>query len=308
MQSILRKDYRELAGLLIASLSLRIFLELEGVEARKLPKYQTISDWVRGISKETFEEINQKLIIGEGGAKLEMGLKKWRSDATVVESNIHYPTDSGLLNDGLRWMHRWIERLREELKTLSRMDDVKLTFENGHLIYLEILKFKGIGKNQKKARKKSYRKLIKRTEQIMWHFQRHVDEGKKLCLFYGIGFTELEMITCYAKYSEMLEEWERLKPLLEKALEQAKLRVLKGKKIAREDKLLSLWEEHSQVIVRGKAGKPCEFGHKVTFWESEEGMMLCGDIYKEGNPNESQVLEKELERLTQKGYVFEHLS
>ncbi len=307
-QCVLRKDYRELAALLIDSKALRRFLEIEQVEAKHLPSFQTISGWIKALPKDLLEAINQHLLIREGSENLEMGLTKWRSDATVVESNIHYPTDSALLRDGLRWMHRWLERMREELGILSRMDAEELTYENAHRIYLEILKFKGPGKKKAKARKKSYRKLLKWTIQIMEHFQRHVDKGMELGLFSGIGFSELEMIVSYAKYSSMLEEWERLKPLIEKACEQARRRVLKGEKIPSQDKLLSLWEEHSRVIVRGKAGKPCEFGHKITLWESEEGMLVCGGIYYEGNPCESQILEGELERLSRKGYVFEHLS
>lgn len=276
--------------------------------AKDLPGFQTISGWVRALPEGLLEAVNQHLVIVEGAEKLGMEMTRWRSDATVAESNIHYPTDSALLRDGLRWMHRWIERMREELGILSRMDTDKLTYESGHRIYLEIIKFKGPGRKKEKARKKSYRKLLARTEDIMGHFQRHVDKGMERGLYSGMGFSELEMIASYARYRSMLEEWERLKPLIEKSCEQAKRRVLNGEKIPSQDKLLSLWEEHSRVIVRGKSGKPCEFGHKVTLWESEEGMMVCGGIYYEGNPCESKILEGELERLSRKGYVFNYLS
>jgi IS5 family transposase len=82
----------------------------------------------------------------------------------------------------------------------------------------------------------------------------------------------------------MLEEWGRLEPLIEKAIGQARQRVLKGNVICNEDKLLSLWEEHTQVIVRGKVGKSAEFGHKVTIWENQAGRLICGGIYPKGNP------------------------
>lgn len=307
-QCVLRKDYRELAALLIDSKALRRFLEIEQVEGKNLPRFQVISDWVRAIPEQLLEAINQHLMIKEGKDNLGMNLEKWRSDATVVESNIHYPTDSALLRDGLRWMHRWIKRMREDLGILSRMDTETLTYESGHRLYLEILKFRGFGRKKAKARKKSYRKLLNRTRQMMFHFQRHVEKGKELGVLSGIGFSDLEMIVSYAKYQEMLKEWERLKPLIEKACDQAERRVLKCEEIASSDKLLSLWEDHSRIIIRGKAGRQCEFGHKITLWESEEGMIVCGGIYKEGNPGESKILEGELARLSREGYVFNHLS
>ncbi len=308
LECLMRKDYREMQALLTDSKALRAFLEIEEVVAEKLPCFQQIGEWVKAIPEEYYEELNNQLVTKEGGEKLGLGLSKWRSDATVVESNIHYPTDSALLRDGLNWMTRWLGRMREEIGIKNRMEVGALLSEIGQKIYLEIVKFKGPGKKKKKARKKGYRKLIKMTEQIKEHFGRHIEKGKSLGLFRGLGLSDLEMVAGYAKYSTMLEEWDRLRPLIEKAIEQARKRVLRGEKIPNEDKLLSLWEDHSSVIVRGKSGKPCEFGHKVTFWESAEGLLVCGDIYKKGNPIESQVLAQELKKLSQKGYVFNALS
>lgn len=62
------------------------------------------------------------------------------------------------------------------------------------------------------------------------------------------------------------------------------------------------------MIVRGKAGKPAEFGHKVTFWESREGMLVCGGIYETGNPSGSQILRAELEQLKAHGLVLASIS
>ncbi len=292
VQCITRKDYRELAALIRDSEALKHFLEIKGVPDANLPEFQTISGWIKKLPPEFFEEINWHLVKKEGKENLEMDLEDWRADATVVESNIHYPTDSALLNDALRWMFRWIEQMREDLGIKSRMNIEELTFKKAKKIYLLILKIKGFKPKQKKQRKKMYRELIELTEQIMMHFERHVEKGRK-----GEIFCAIESPLDYAKFVGMLEEWDRLKPLIEQAIDQAKKRVLKGKKIENDDKLLSLWEEHTRVIIRGKSGVPCEFGHKITLWESAEGLILCGDVYKEGNPSESKVIEDEIKEL-----------
>jgi hypothetical protein len=316
-QCVLGKDYRELAYLLVDSKALRQFLEIEYVEEQALPKFTTLNGWMNALPVSFLEEVNLEISLRRGEKKQEaekpelekpevekpiaVELKQWRSDASCVESNIHYPTDSSLLRDGLRWMYRWIERMREELGIRARLDSQEMSWEKGHRLYLEIVKLAKCQK--KKERKKSYRRLIQHTERVVGHFRGHVRKGGK-----SGAFERIENPVQYARFRMMLEEWERLEPLIEKAIGQARQRVLKGNVIRNEDKLLSLWEEHTQVIVRGKVGKSAEFGHKVTIWENQAGMLICGGIYPKGNPSESQLLAAELKQLTAKGLEIKSVS
>ena len=316
-QCVLGKDYRELAYLLVDSKALRQFLEIEYVEEQALPKFTTLNGWMNALPVSFLEEVNLEISLRRGEKKQEaekpelekpevekpiaVELKQWRSDASCVESNIHYPTDSSLLRDGLRWMYRWIERMREELGICARLDSQEMSWEKGHRLYLEIVKLAKCQK--KKERKKSYRRLIQHTERVVGHFRGHVRKGGK-----SGAFERIENPVQYARFRMMLEEWGRLEPLIEKAIGQARQRVLKGNVIRNEDKLLSLWEEHTQVIVRGKVGKSAEFGHKVTIWENQAGMLICGGIYPKGNPSESQLLAAELKQLTAKGLVIKSVS
>lgn len=316
-QCVLGKDYRELAYLLVDSKALRQFLEIEYVEEQALPKFTTLNGWMNALPVSFLEEVNLEISLRRGEKKQEaekpelekpevekpiaVELKQWRSDASCVESNIHYPTDSSLLRDGLRWMYRWIERMREELGIYARLDSQEMSWEKGHRLYLEIVKLAKCQK--KKERKKSYRRLIQHTERVVGHFRGHVRKGGK-----SGAFERIENPVQYARFRMMLEEWGRLEPLIEKAIGQARQRVLKGNVIRNEDKLLSLWEEHTQVIVRGKVGKPAEFGHKVTIWENQAGRLICGGIYPKGNPGESQLLAAELKQLTAKGLEIKSVS
>jgi IS5 family transposase len=301
-QGVLRKDYRELAALLRDSLGLRRYLEIEYVQPEGLPSFQTLADWMKALPPEFLEEVNLGLLALQqqeaqqraAASRQELPEPAWRSDGTCVESNIHYPTDSSLLRDGLRWMYRWILRMREELEVRARMNSAEMCWEAGHRIYLEIVRLKG--RAIRKDLKKKYRALIQHTERVVGHFEGHLKKAARL----GV-FEKMEDPLQYARFRGMQEEWGRLRPLLEKALEQAERRVLKGETLSSQDKLLSLWEEHSRVIVRGKIGRPVEFGHKVTLWENQDGMQLCGGIYKDGNPPESQVFPAELERLRKRG-------
>lgn len=320
-QCVLGKDYRELAYLLVDSKALRQFLEIEYVEEQALPKFTTLNGWMNALPVSFLEEVNLAISLRRGEKKQEVErpevekpeekkeeekpiaveLKQWRSDASCVESNIHYPTASSLLRDGLRWMYRWIERMREELGICARLDSQEMSWEKGHRLYLEIVKLAKCQK--KKERKQSYRRLIQHTERVVGHFKGPVRKGGK-----SGAFERIENPVQFARFRMMLEGWERLEPLIEKAMGQARQRVLKEKVICNEDKLLSLWEEPTQVIVRGKVGKSAEFGHKVTIWENQAGMLICGGIYPKGNPSESQLLAAELKQLTAKGLVIKSVS
>lgn len=300
-QSVLRKDYRELAALLRDSLGLRQFLEIEHMKDQQLPAFQTLAGWIQALPPEFLEEVNVAVVKQQAGRPAGMELTGWRSDATCVESNIHYPTDSALLRDGLRWMYRWIGRMREELGIRARMNTAELSWEKGHRVYLEIVKLRG-GRSRKEQ-KKIYRRLLKHTGRVVGHFQGHLRKGQQTG-----AFERIENVVQWARFRAMREEWERLGPLIDQARQQARRRVLKGERIANDDKLLSLWEEHSRVIMRGKQGRPVEFGHKVTIWESREGMLLCGGIYQQGNPAESQIVAAELEQMKLKGLRVESLT
>ena len=200
-QCVLGKDYRELAYLLVDSKALRQFLEIEYVEEQALPKFTTLNGWINALPVSFLEEVNLAISLRRG-EKQEVGrpeverpevekpeekkeeekpiaveLKQWRSDASCVESNIHYPTDSSLLRDGLRWMYRWIERMREELGIYARLDSQEMSWAKGHRLYLEIVKLAKCQK--KKERKKSYRRLIQHTERVVGHFRGHVRKGGK---------------------------------------------------------------------------------------------------------------------------------
>jgi hypothetical protein len=163
------------------------------VEEQALPKFTTLNGWRNALPVSFLEEVNLEISLRRGEKKQEaekpelekpevekpiaVELKQWRSEASCVESNIHYPTDSSLLRDGLRWMYRWIERMREELGICARLDSQEMSWEKGHRLYLEIVKLAKCQK--KKERKKSYRRLIQPTERVVGHFKGHVRKGGK---------------------------------------------------------------------------------------------------------------------------------
>jgi IS5 family transposase len=92
----------------------------------------------------------------------------------------------------------------------------------------------------------------------------------------------------------LAEEIEHLEGLVERVVEQTERRVLKGESLAAGEKLVSLFEEHTAIIARGKASKKTEFGRKV-WLEEAEGGIISGYRVLEGNPSDEQQLLPSLE-------------
>jgi IS5 family transposase len=175
--------------------------------------------------------------------------EKQRMDTTVYETNIHYPTDSSLLWDSFRTVARLVRNLQSELPQL----------ELHHRFHDKKVKrlFTYIGRNasstskatQKKV-KQQYRQLIERVGWI-----HRVGQGA-LQKAQAIGY--------------VVPELSHYLPLVEKIVEQANKRVLQGLTVPADEKLYSLFEEHTELIQRGKARKAVEFGHKLLISQTNE--------------------------------------
>jgi IS5 family transposase len=175
--------------------------------------------------------------------------EKQRMDTTVYETNIHYPTDSSLLWDSFRTLARVVRIVQKELPQLGldhRFHDKKVK---------KLVTF--IARNASSKSKKTQRK-VKHTyatliQRVFW--------------ILGIG-RQVESRLIQAGYT--VEELSHYLPLVSRIVDQADRRVLKGETLPPDEKLYSLFEEHTELIVRGKAGKPIEFGHKILVAQTGE--------------------------------------
>ena len=175
--------------------------------------------------------------------------EKLRLDTTVYEANIHYPTDSSLLWDSFRTLARLLQQIQQELPqlALNHRFHVKKVKKLAYFIARN-----GGSKNKNKRRrvKSTYRKLIERVSWI-------AEVARK-------GLNVLEAAGCEA---ELLAHYI---PIVERIISQAEQRVFQGVMLAADEKVYSLFEEHTELLKRGKAGKPIEFGHKVLIAQTGE--------------------------------------
>ena len=197
--------------------------------------------------------------------------RRLRSDTTVVESNIHYPTDSSLLGDGIRVLSSGLARIAAQCKSgalevVNHARSVKYRL-------LEISRAaKSLTRTNQRRMQKSYEKLLGLTRQVVRQAGKVSQRWKK---------GKLPVVGSVASVQTQMARLQHFLPLVEQVIKQTKERVFGGNRHAA-DKVLSLFEPHSQVIRKGKAHKPNEFGRLVRLDEVENGM-VSGYQVLEGN-------------------------
>ena len=200
------------------------------------------------LSAETLQAMNQMLIQYAVQEKKISG-EKQRMDSTVYETNIHYPTDSSLLWDSFRTLSRLLRDIQKELPQLNlhhRYHDKKVKKLYTYISRSASSKSKRTSRRVKKA----YRGLIGRVRWIH-HVGRDIAVQAR-----SVGYHVDELV--------------HYLPLVEQIIDQSDKRVLQGISLPPDEKLYSLFEEHTELIIRGKAGKPIEFGHKILLAQTGE--------------------------------------
>lgn len=261
-------DLRELQERVADGYSLRTFTHFY---SGRVPNHRTFNRNFNRLQPETIRRLNDAVV----DAAVEMRLAdigKIRTDTTVVETNIHFPTDSGLLWDVVRVHTRLIKQLRDELGEMLRCDFSDRS-RRARRRMQEISRMTGRQRSRQQIRK--YRDLIQVTEEVMQKAAVHVAEAKPLV-------DRLDPMQG-AIVNSLVTQIEEFHGLGQRAVDQTRRRIVGGEQVPVAEKLFSIFEPHTDLIVRGKARKPVEFGHKVRLVESGNGLITDYEILK-GNP------------------------
>ena len=251
---------------------------------QRVPDHSTLNDLECLIRGPTQHQINERLLVLAQSFHLTQG-DKLRLDARVTETNICYPTDSGLLVDGVRLLSRW---LKFAAPLLSRK-----------------LREAGACRNRVRSARRRAR-MIRQWSRSTPKQERHQQVRKEaLTHLYGellqIARTTLEQASQAAeqlgeqknnRISEgLVLQFNQLRPLIERVIDQATRRVLQGETVPAQEKVASLWEPHTQIIRRGKPPPhETEFGHKVNYAEVEHGLISDWQVIGQGNPPDAEML------------------
>jgi IS5 family transposase len=263
-------SYGETEQFVSDSLVLRQFCRLYLEPA---PDDSTLIRWAGLIGPATVEKLNQHIVALAHQLKVTRG-RKLRTDGTVVETNIHQPTDSGLLSDGVRVLSRLLGQAKDILG--QGREGARTVFRNRTRSAKRLARqisdtVRRGGEAAEIARKGTYERLLAVTEaslrQVAVVQERLVGASDAASKRTGRGL-------------------EHFVPLVKRVVEQARRRVLLGDEVAAGEKLVSLFEPHTCVIRRGKANKPTEFGRKIWLDEVDGGIISNYRILQ-GNPSDA---------------------
>lgn len=262
-------SYKDLAFALLDSQSCQTFGRFE--RSKALPGKSVLQKHISRISEVTWEVINQCLIKDAKTLKLEKA-DVVRIDSTATQSDIHEPSDSTLLWDSVRTLVRLLKEA-EQLSThpIHWVNHRRSAKKRMH----EILNTRGM--ERKVA---LYKQLLRST-------------------YNSLGYIESAQCVLQSHchdilgYDAWLSEVQRFVPLIEQVIEQTERRVLKGESVAATEKLYSIFEAHTDMIIKGS--RSIEYGHKLNLSSGKSGMIL-DVVVENGNPNDTTRLLPMLER------------
>lgn len=264
-------SYEQLAFHLADSATYRAFCRF-GFD-RKPPKKATLQKNVKRVKPETWEAINRMLVLKAEELGVEDG-KKVRTDCTVVESNIHHPTDSSLLWDSVRVLVRGMGRAKEE-------------FGIGFHDHSRRVKRRALSINNAKSaakRKPLYRDLIKMTDQTVTQAEQVAKQ---------LDEVEAGSIMLMALASALATELRHYATLAHQVISQTERRVLRGETVPAKEKLVSIFETHTDIII--KDNRETLYGHKICLTSGASGL-VTDVVVEQGNPADSTLAVEMVER------------
>lgn len=271
-------SFRELRERIADGHVLRQFV---GLGMGTVPKHDAFQRAFARLSPDAVREINDLVLRHAVREGITCG-DKVRIDSTVVESNIRYPTDADLLAGGVRVLTRLVNDVRALVPQAAEgfHDRVRRTKKCAYLIQ-RIAR----GKDETRLRR-AYRVLLRLSHEVTRMARTAADRALATLPADPIG----EIVVKSAS-----ENIRHFAALVVRAHDQARRRIVEGESVPAAEKLVSLFEPHASIIVRGKAGKPVEFGHKLFLSETAEGLVVHYEV-ADGNPPDSPWVTSALER------------
>ena len=259
-------DYRTLAFYLRDSVS---FIEFARLEPGQQPSKSSLQGLISAIHPQTWEKLQQLVVQQARCSGVENG-DVIRVDATATDTAILEPSDSGLLYDSVRVMVRLLKQARKR--------SVQVRFSN----------------HQRKAKKRRHGIMnARRNDRRRPLYEELIDITEQTLKMLGRACKILEK----QKDTHLWRaEVDYYRPLIERVIEQTQRRVLQGERVPAADKVLSLFESHTDIIIKG--GRDIQYGHKLTLTGGLSGL-VTDVVVETGNPSDQACLVPTIKRHTE---------
>jgi transposase, IS5 family len=256
-----------------------VYRDFTRVGAAKMPDAKTMGRWGRALGPQVIKQIHER-IVQIAHANDVMEGRRMRVDTTVTETNVHYPTDSSLLGDGVRVLIRTMKKITKiageaGVKLRDRSRSVKFRM-------LDIARAaRSKAKQSQRKLKKNYGKLLASTSRVVGQakqFSKQIADGVKRAKH---PLKQLALEGLRLQIDDMV-------PLVKQVMKQTRARIFRGNTHVA-GKIFSVFEPSTEIIRKGKAGKPNEFGKLVKLQEAENQIVIDYDVY-DRRPNDSDLL------------------
>ena len=265
--------------------------------AGKVPDAKTLGRQARALGPEVIRQIHERVVALAVENKVVQG-RRMRVDTTVVETNIHYPTDSSLLGDG----NRVLTRLMKRVTALAGSAGTKMR-DRSRSVKLRVL---DIARAARSKVPQSQEKLKQAYGKLLDSIGRVVGLAKRFSREIADGVKQSASFMQQAALEGLRQELETMLPRVQQVIRQTKARIFGGDTHA-EGKLFSIFEPSTEVIRKGKAGKPNEFGKMVKVQEAENQVVIAFEVYDQ-RPADSDLLIPAIEIHQQRTGRTPHLA
>ena len=296
LRGLLGEDYRGLSRRLAECPLFRWFCGLEELAAVRVPGKSTLQDYPHWLPAETIRPLIEQLILAAhqparaSALELAHGLELetvWL-DTTCLKTNIHFPVDWVLLGDAVRTLMKATRLIRTHgLKHRMAAPEDFLKAMNRLSIQMTHARR---AKDSKKQRKKILRLMKQQVKVVAGHARRHRAWLDK-------EWNQTDWTRPQAE--QVLRRIDGVLALLPQAQKQAHERIIGERRVANVDKVLSLYETDTRVIVRGKAGAAVEFGNTLLLAEQKDGVIVDWQLHRESAPADPRQLAESVARMEQ---------
>ena len=256
-----------------------IYRKFVRIGMAKMADAKTMGKWGLAVGPEVIKQIHERVVSIAKDKGLSQGAKM-RVDTTVVEANIHYPTDSSLLGDGVRVL----TRVMKKITRIAGEAGCKLRDRSRSVKY----RVMEIGRSARAKGSQGKEKLHRAYANLLNSTSRVVGQAKRFAQEIADGTKRAKSRLHQVKLGVLRCRLETMMPRVRQVIKQTRARIFRGETRS-EGKIVSLFEPSTEIIRKGKAGKPNEFGKMVKLQEAENQIVIDYEVYEQ-RPNDATLL------------------
>lgn len=290
-RTLLGEDYRGLAVRLADSPVLQHFCLLSEL-AVQVPSKSTLQRYDQWWEENQVRAVMEKVLCLGADAPAQLGLAQPLDletcflDTTCLEAHIHYPVDWVLLRDATRTLMKAVRLIRQQgLK--QRMEEPESFISRINKLCIQMTHAWNHVDGQQQ-RKKTFRQMDRLVGTVRHHARRYRD-------MLDAQWPQTDWTR--PQTEQVLRRMDQVLNQLPQARKQARERILAGRLVANEEKILSLYEPDARVIVRKKAGAQVEFGNTLLLGENLVGLILEWKLFRESAPADSKLVPGSVGRM-----------